>query len=413
MVQNDTKLTNEKISPSQSDQGVTTAPTLTATEEVEALRIEVTRLKRALELASSDTGPSDNYPKEIDYGSAPISGARLMGLTKDRDHVRPSTDFPELPQPTINQSELEADFMRWGYCVIKDAQSQEQIRAQVDRLLDQAAAERAAGVAHMSHHGHAQLVFNMLPKGQVFRDLIAFEASATQQGPLIETLLTKILGTGWYLGTTHGSIVHERGGLQELHQDQGSFPLPHPPFPLFCLIIWTFTKFGKEEGGTYLVPGSHRDAMGRNRVRPGQEYEQLAKDRLVALTVPAGCAVLTDSRLLHSGGKRTAPGTRLGMRNLYCKGMIRQQENQFISVSDEEMAKISPKLKQMMGYKPHHSYGMVDGNVVDPDRWKVHIGELSMSRPEEFNQDFDWRYSKNAKQLASQDWETYVDYRGN
>ena len=46
---------------------------------------------------------------------------------------------------------------------------------------------------------------------------------------------------------------------------------------------------------------------------------------------------------------------------------------------------------------------MVEGNSLDPDKPKIQIGELSMSRPEEFKQDFDWRYSKIAKHMSESD----------
>ena len=133
-------------------------------------------------------------------------------------------------------------------------------------MLDQAEAERHAGVAHMSHKGRAQLIFNMLPKGKVFRELIALEENAAHRANLVEVLLEKVLGKGFYLGTAHGSIVHQGGGRQELHQDQGFVPLPHPPYPLYCLIIWCYSDFSLEEGGTYIVPGSHIDAKGNNKV---------------------------------------------------------------------------------------------------------------------------------------------------
>ncbi|MEO2177135.1 MAG: phytanoyl-CoA dioxygenase family protein [bacterium] len=405
------------IAPSHRDAGVSTAPTPTAEDEVTELRAEVERLRALLDQSdqSEESGegePDGEYPAEINYGEAKRSGARLLGITEHRGKIRRSSDFPHLPKATTNQAQLERDFMRWGYCIVEDVLSPAQVEAQVNRLLDQAKAERAAKVAHMSHHGNAQLVFNMLPKGQVFRDLIAFEESACQRASLIETLLGKILGKGYYLGTTHGSIVHQGGGLQELHQDQGGTPLPHPEYPLACLIIWTFSEFSLEEGGTYMVPGSHREANGRNKIRPGVEFEKLAEGNLVSLTAPAGCCILTDSRLLHSGGERTARGTRLGMRNLYLRGMMRQQENQYLSVPENILAAVSPKLKALMGYKTFAGFGMVDGNVIDPDRPKVPVAELSMSRPEEFEQDFDWKYTQNARQLAGANWETFAEYLG-
>lgn len=122
--------------------------------------------------------------------------------------------------------------------------------------------------------------------------------------------------------------------------------------------------------------------------------------------------MLTDSRMLHSGGARTAPGTRLASRILYLRGFMRQQENQLAAMSDETLDGLSTKLKQFVGFRTHYGLGMVDGNSVDPTKPNVQVGELSMSRPEEFDQDFDWRYSKIAKTLSEAEWDSHVDYRG-
>ena len=35
-----------------------------------------------------------------------------------------------------------------------------------------------------------------------------------------------------------------------------------------------------------------------------------------------------------------------------------------------------------------------------------------MSRPGEFVQNFDWKYTRNAKQLAERDSESYAEYLG-
>jgi ectoine hydroxylase-related dioxygenase (phytanoyl-CoA dioxygenase family) len=402
------------VTPSLADQGVSTAPTPSAAEEIAQLKAEVERLRAIVAAGAPDpeTGadPSGAWPRRITYGRQIHSGPRLSGLTRARERIRPSTDFPDLPAPTRDREQLEADFIRWGYCLVADAMSPQQVQAQVDRLLDQAAAERSAGVAKLANHGHAQTVFNLLAKGQVFRDLAAFEPSAAQEGPLIEDLVARILGPAFYLGTAHGSLVHERGGLQELHQDQGFVPLPHPPFPLYSLLIWLYTDFGLGEGGTYIVPGSHRDALGRNLVRPDTDYERLAEERIVALTAPAGTCLVTDSRVLHSGGKRTLPGTRLASRILYARPEMRQQETQLACLTDAEVDALSPKLKGLIGFRTFSGLGMVDGNTTDPAKARVPIGEMSLSRPETLTRDFDWRYSEHARQLSGQDPE--VDFRG-
>jgi len=256
-------------------------------------------------------------------------------------------------------------------------------------------------------------VGNVLPKGQVFRDAIAFEASACQGGPLVEKVLRKALGPGFYLGTAHGSVVHQGGGLQDMHQDQGYVPLPHPPYPLAVLIIWLFSDFSLENGGTYLVPGSHIDEQGNNLVRPGADFEKLVQQEpgLCALKAPAGQCFVMDARLLHSGGRRTAPGTRYAMRNLYIRGHMRQQENMFLGCPDDVYERCSPKLRALMGFKPYNGLGMVHGNAIDPGPKQVPVGELSMSRPEEFDQDFDWKHSVLAK-LSREGGSPYAEYRG-
>ena len=392
---------------------ISTAPNLSAENEISELKAEIETLKSMLQTHSQLDKKEDTlWPSKIDYYNQPYSGSKLIGLTKDRNKIGSTDEHPELPKPTKNISQLEADFVRWGYCLVADAMNKNQIKDQVDRMLDQAEAERSAGVAHMSHRGQAQLIFNMLPKGQVFRDLIALEEKAATQSAMIEELLTKILGQGFYLGTAHGSIVHQGGGRQELHQDQGFVPLPHPPYPLYCLIIWCYSDFSLEEGGTYLIPGSHRDASGESKVRPETQFEALADQQLLALKAPAGTCVLTDSRLLHSGGKRTAAGTRLASRILYTRGMMRQQENQYLSVPKDIIDEASPKLRKLIGYSSYYGLGMVDGNTIDPDKPAIHVGELSMLRPEEHNQDFDWKYTQDAKQLSELDWESYAEYKG-
>ena len=110
----------------------------------------------------------------------------------------------------------------------------------------------------------------------MFRDVIAFEPRAAQRGEMIERLMRKILGPQLILSSSHGSLVTKDGGvraflhhasactcaaltcsvwppqLQEIHQDQGSVPLPHPSYPLVSLLIWCYSDFSKDEGGTYL-----------------------------------------------------------------------------------------------------------------------------------------------------------------
>ena len=381
----------ETLSPTRVAEGASTAPLVSAEQEILQLRQEVERLHQEVVRLSAaeateaapDAAAAAAWPKArltMDYGENASPHPRTATIMREKfkaGAILPSSDFAYLPKPTTSASQLEHDFVRWGYCIVgPGAMTTEQIERVVARLTDQAAAERAAGVAHVSHGGSSQHVFNTLPKGHEFRDMIEFNPDAAVGAPIVESLLDKMLGRGWYGGTFHGSIVHEGGGEQGMHQDQGEIPIDlQPNVPLKCLIIWTLSEFNLENGGTYMVPGSHRDPAGNNRVVPGFDYttladggggggassggsasggeeeEAAAAPGLVACCAPPGCAILTDSRLLHSGATRTAPGTRYALRYLYNRGFIRQQENQYIAVPDEIVAQCSPKLLKIMGYR--------------------------------------------------------------
>ena len=283
---------------------------------------------------------------------------QLTGLAKERlnaGRIANSSDIDCLPKPTADETQLEADFVRWGYCLVADAMTPTQVQAQLARLQEQAAAERKIDRAvTTSAGGTAQLVANLVLKGAVFRDAVEFKESAAQRGPLVDRLLGKVMGEGFGLGCAHGSIVHTGGGLQELHIDQGGLPLPYPPFPFGSLIIWCYSEFSLAAGGTYIVPGSHRTASGANCFQDGADLLRLvdADMGLVAICAPPGTCILTDTRVLHGGGQRTAPGTRYAMRCHYNRHFIRplhEQSTANVHVPNDVYEKLSQRLKQMMG----------------------------------------------------------------
>ena len=161
--------------------------------------------------------------------------------------VRPSSDFPELPQPSTDMEVLQTNFLRWGYCLVQDALSADEIAAATERLLDQAEAERMAKVATLTpagantrtdvrlfgSSGNRQLVSNLASKGEIWRTIATYES---HNGHIVGDLMHSILGDGLLLSSMHGVVVEQGSGAQGVHQGQG-FPLPHPPFPTHANII--------------------------------------------------------------------------------------------------------------------------------------------------------------------------------
>src|ERR1700677_447599 len=77
-----------------------------------------------------------------------------------------------LPPLTTDYEEAKAHLAEYGLARIADALSPDEVAETLERLKEQAAAERAAGVAFLEHDGANQRVWNLPSKGQVFRDLL-------------------------------------------------------------------------------------------------------------------------------------------------------------------------------------------------------------------------------------------------
>jgi ectoine hydroxylase-related dioxygenase (phytanoyl-CoA dioxygenase family) len=310
-------------------------------------------------------------------------------------------------------AELESDYMRWGYCLVKDAFSPSQLKAARERLLDQAAAEVAAELAilpdevvsgQVRFEDRTQDIANLPAKSQIWRDIVAFEPHACQAGPTIEAIMKKILGPDLLLSSSTAALTGPGGGLQELHQDQGFMPVPHPPYPVASNIMYLYSDWDKESGGTYLLPGSHLTADNTNVIDVGSTTSDVQRllqgedgPKLVSLCAPAGTCVITDGRLVHSGALRTREGQRLVQRVYYCRAFIRQQEPPLLSIPDAIIAASSDKFRALCGLNVHATLGNIEGTGLVPGvngykcKPTLIIGELSLTRPEEFEQEFDYR----------------------
>ena len=84
--------------------------------------------------------------------------------------------------------------------------------------------------------------------------------------------------------------------------------------------------------------------------------------------------MLTDTRMLHCGGRRTAPGVRHAMRVHYNRGWIRplhEQSSQNLHLPDAVYEKLTPRLRRMMGVSEYNRDQLLEGTALP-------LGELSM-----------------------------------
>ncbi len=151
-----------------------------------------------------------------------------------------------------------------------------------------------------------------------------------------------------------GQLIEIRPGEtdQSLHRDEDAwmhFPRPHPELEVEAL--YALSDFTRENGGTRVVPGSHRWPPDR---KP-------APDEIVQAEMPAGSGLMYLGSTLHGGGaNRTANERRRAVFVGYVLGWLRTEENTFLSVPIDQVKRLPRHVQELLGYEPHFAIGVVD-----------------------------------------------------
>jgi ectoine hydroxylase-related dioxygenase (phytanoyl-CoA dioxygenase family) len=244
-------------------------------------------------------------------------------------------------------SAAENDLLEQGYCLIESVLSQDQLKKLRERLLGQAAQERTDGTAYI-YDNDSQRVFSLHNKGHEFIELI--------EHPVVLKLMERVLGFNFLLSSSHANIAGPGGAPMDLHADQTFARPPWPPYPLVANSMWMLDDFTAENGGTRLVPGSHR--YGR------QPWYACGEGNTATIPVcaPAGSLMVFEGRLWHqTGANITENEYRHGILNYYCRGFVRQQQNFFLELRPEVIDSASSALRRLLGWENYFSLGLHDG----------------------------------------------------
>ena len=130
-------------------------------------------------------------------------------------------------------------------------------------------------------------------------------------------------------------------GAQPLHRDRGVWGtyLPRSIETQFST-IWAIDDFTEDNGATWVVPGSHHWP---------DEREPQADETCQAI-MQAGSVLLYGGAVIHGGGANHSSASRLALLLHYTLGWLRQEENQYLSCPPEVAARLSPRLRALLGY---------------------------------------------------------------
>jgi ectoine hydroxylase-related dioxygenase (phytanoyl-CoA dioxygenase family) len=260
----------------------------------------------------------------------------------------------DLPTPTKNLQQLRRDLYEWGFCLIEDGLSADQCARIRERVEDQAAAERALGIAYMVES--QQHVWSLVNKGADFVGLLEHDPDVVQAGPMIERLLDENLGPGWNHFSLLANISYPGCHPQPMHQDQTWIaPIHTHEAPILVNTMYILQDVDERNGGTLLVPGSHR----ANGTPETGLYGPLP--RPINLEAKAGTVLMFDGRMLHGGAVNHTTEFRYVLTNSCVKPWARQQESFLLGMKPEVLAAASDKLLYRTGLQSSITANLVEG----------------------------------------------------
>jgi ectoine hydroxylase-related dioxygenase (phytanoyl-CoA dioxygenase family) len=178
--------------------------------------------------------------------------------------------------------------------------------------------------------------------------------------PLVLGAVKDVLGhaTSFHLHLTQLISIEPGETAQPVHRDQWAFDFfPFPAdYEVQCNTIWAMTDFTAQNGGTRLMPGSHRF----------EDRLQFKEGDTEPAEMEAGSVLLYTGKLYHGGGANRSDATRRGINITYAVSWLRQEENQYLTVPREVALGLPDDLLRVLGYaRGAYALGYVD-DLRDP-----------------------------------------------
>jgi ectoine hydroxylase-related dioxygenase (phytanoyl-CoA dioxygenase family) len=232
---------------------------------------------------------------------------------------------------------LLEDLERDGYVIRESVFDPEPVRAALEPIL--------ATTPHGRNDFEGfdtRRAYGLLAKTRALDDLILDPVSLELAGAVLGDFLLSAL-VAIQIGPGESA--------QNPHNDDAIYPLPWPHDAVILNSMWAVDDFTRENGATFLHPGSHRwDA----RTPPSTDP--------IYAEMPAGSVILYLGTLLHGGGANTTDRPRLGVLIEYLSSWLRQQETHTVVMPPDRAGELPPRLAELAGYSIRPPFvGYVDG----------------------------------------------------
>ena len=243
----------------------------------------------------------------------------------------------------------------YGFTLLHDVLSTDEVAAMRDRLIHW---EAQVG-DEQRFLGRAGHVSNLPALDPVFHPIIDHPRTL----PIIEYVLGELI----ILGSLNARIVRPNDPVQGLHSDIRS-DLLNRDSPVMVNTVWLLDDFTTENGGTRIVPGSHRSGL----AGPPDGMDVKYVHQVVA---PAGSVLIFNGQCWHGGGENQTTNKRHALFGHYRKNALMFQVDPHDDFNPEWLEQLSARQRDLLRMNggvgaPHASDGHLRvsfsrGKVID------------------------------------------------
>lgn len=175
--------------------------------------------------------------------------------------------------------------------------------------------------------------------------------------PTVNGVVANHLGKNcetYHLHVTAALEIGPGARAQILHRENDPykyFPVPRPN--LVMSTMWALSDFRKENGATFIVPGSHKWEEGRTA----------EPDEILNAEMPAGSVLIWAGGTLHAAAPNVSNDWRYGIILSYGLGWLRQEENMFLDTPSDIADNLPTEIRDLLGFKMHGELGFFDPTV--------------------------------------------------
>ncbi len=150
----------------------------------------------------------------------------------------------------------------------------------------------------------------------------------------------------YQVGSTTAIEILPGEVAQVLHADDTCYPSHLLAFEAQISVLWALDDFTEDNGATQVV-------MRQDRPDDEADFDKAPIQKAV---MPKGSVVIYLGSTIHGGGANNSDKPRKALVNTYCLGWLRQEENQYLSLTHEEVSALTEPVRRLLGYQAHGPY---------------------------------------------------------